>query len=215
MAHQGAASSRPAGMCLQSSGLWVLCSKKSSCQPSLSTPRTRTMGCSTLEQEMAPAAAQQDSMEVAVEACPESWCTSRSLLTSVSVTCPWTLRVHKDASATKPATEQTAAARCAAAADTTSWNRHAVSAATAGSTGVATCCARNAVSRSGSTCASRLQFSHSQLPLPIQDSRWRACPFAHSCCWSFCFAPCVTLPESVYPPLSFFWVHHLGSIFSL
>lgn len=54
-------------------------------------------------------------------------------------------------------------------------------------------------------CASRFQFSQSQLPLPIQNSRWRACPFAHSFCSSVCFAPCVTVPKSVYTPLSFFW----------
>lgn len=123
----------------------------------------------------------------------------------MSVTHLWTLRAHKDASATKPATTQTAAARFAADVDTISWNRHAVSAAIAGSTGVATCCVRSVASRSGLMCASRFQ-SRSQLPLPTQDSRWRACPFAHSCCLSVCFAPCVTLPENLFilPPFLFF-----------
>lgn len=93
----------------------------------------------------------------AVEACPESWCTLRSPQISVSPTYPWTPQVHKDGYATKPATAQTAAAHCAAAVDTTSWKRLTASAATAGSTGAATCCVRSAVSRSGSTCASSLQ----------------------------------------------------------
>lgn len=69
------------------------------------------------------------------------------------------------------------------------------------------CCARSVVSQNGSMCASSSQFLQSQLPLPIQDSRWRACPFAHSCCSSICFALCVTLPENLFTPpfLSIIW----------
>lgn len=178
MAHQGAASLRPVGMCLQSSGSWVLYWRKSSFQPSLSAPRIKITGFSTLEQEMASPG---DPVAGAAAACPESWCTLRSLQTSVSAIRPSTLQAHKDAYATKPAIAQTAAAHCAAAVDITSWNRHAASAAIVGSTGAAMCCVRSVVSPSGSTCASRLKLSHSGLPLPIQDSRWRACLFAHSC----------------------------------
>lgn len=63
------------------------------------------------------------------------------------------------------------------------------------------------MSQSGSMCASSSQFLRSQLPLPIQDSRWRACPFAHSCCSSICFALCVTIPENLFTPpfLSIIW----------
>jgi len=216
MAHPGAVSLRPAGMCLQSSGSWVLYSRTSSCLPSLSTHRTGTMGFSTLGQETAPAGAQVDLTEAAVEPCPESWCSLRSLLISVSAMLPSTLRGHKDASVTKAAPAQTAAAHCAAAVDTTSSNRHAASAAIAGSTGVATCCVRSVVSQSGSMCASKVQFSQSQLPLLIQDSRWRACPFRPLLLFKHLFCSLCNSPrKSVYPPSSFFLVHHLGSIFSL
>lgn len=52
------------------------------------------------------------------------------------------------------------------------------------------CCARSVASQSGSTFASRFQLSLSQLPLPIQDSRWQT-------------SPCVTPQELVCPPFLF------------
>lgn len=119
MAHQGAASLKPAGMCLRSSGLLVLYSGKSSIRPFLSTPRTRTTVFSTLGQETGLEGAQEDSVEGAAEACPGSWSTLRNLQISVSVTRLWILQAHKDASATKPVTAQTAAAHSAADEDTT------------------------------------------------------------------------------------------------
>lgn len=141
------------------------------------------------------------SMAVAVEACPESWCTLRSPQISVSATYPWTLQVRKDGYATKPAMAQTAAAPCAAAVDTISWKRLTASAATASSTGAATCYVRSAVSQSGSMCASRCQVfcqCRKMLSLSHRPLLWD------------CRAPCA--PGEPVCPL--FFLTHLGSIFS-
>lgn len=146
-------------------------------------------------------------MAVAVEACPESWCTLRSPQISVSATHPWTLRGRKDGYATKPATARTAAARCAAAADTTSWKRRTASAATAGSTGAAMCCARSAVSRSGSTCASSWQVL-----VGLCQSRWWACPVAHPC--GVVQFPVGSL-KNLFIPLSLWFHLSSGIYFSL
>lgn len=212
MAHPVAVSLRPAGMFHQSSDWWVLSSRKSSCQPSWSTPRTRTTACSTREQETVLGEAQADSTEADVEACLESWCTLRSLLTFVSAMCLSTLRAHRDVSATRPATAQTAVARYAVAVDTTYWNRHTVNAAIADFTGAATCFAKSVVSPSGWMCASRSQIFQRQLPLRTQDSRWRACPFARCSCSERLFCSMRNSPRESAPP---FPSHQPGSVFSL